>query len=203
MPEAETNVNQPEETPLESWKAIAAYLQRNAVTVRRWEKEEGLPVHRHSHKSRSSVYAYPSEIDAWRASRKVVPEPIPARPLWKIPAFALTMVLCLIMVGNGVRPMAAQQSRAIAKRLICSDCGGKYEPDLSHDGRWMGLQRLGRRRYWGPGHVLEVDSSGCFAKPAESKRSGRSLPKRHPSRGPISSRSCISGLNLNTSCNCG
>src|SRR5258707_9713689 len=98
------------EIRLESWKEIAASLQRNAVTARRWEKEEGLPVHRHSHKSRSSVYAYPSEIDAWRASRKVVPEPAPARPLWKIPAFAATMLLCLIMVGNGVRPVAAQQT---------------------------------------------------------------------------------------------
>ena len=36
------------ETPLESWTEIGAYLQRNAVTARRWEKEEGLPVHRHS-----------------------------------------------------------------------------------------------------------------------------------------------------------
>ncbi len=30
------------ETPLESWKEIAAYLQRNVVTVRRWEQTEGL-----------------------------------------------------------------------------------------------------------------------------------------------------------------
>jgi len=35
------------EARLESWKEIGAYLQRNAVTARRWEKEEGLPVHRH------------------------------------------------------------------------------------------------------------------------------------------------------------
>lgn len=99
------------EATLESWKEIAAYLQRNAVTVRRWEKDEGLPVRRHSHKRGSSVYAYPSEIDAWRAGRKVAPEAPPVRPLWKIPAFALTMLLCLIMVGNGVRPVAAQQSK--------------------------------------------------------------------------------------------
>src|SRR5512143_3513254 len=90
------------ETPLESWKEIGAYLQRDATTARRWEKEEGLPVHRHGHKSRASVYAYPSEIDAWRASRKVAAEPPPVRILWRWPAFALTMLLCLIMVGNGV-----------------------------------------------------------------------------------------------------
>ena len=69
-----------DERRLESWKEIGAYLQRDLRTARRWEKEEGLPVHRHSHTSRASVYAFPSEIDAWRASRKVVPEPL---PLWK------------------------------------------------------------------------------------------------------------------------
>ncbi len=59
------------ETPLESWKEIAAYLQRDARTVRRWEQAEGLPVRRHQHRARSSVYAYPSELDAWRAGRAV------------------------------------------------------------------------------------------------------------------------------------
>lgn len=49
---------------LDSWKAIAAYLRRDESTVRRWEKE-GLPVHRHVHKRKASVYAYTWEVDAW------------------------------------------------------------------------------------------------------------------------------------------
>src|SRR6266702_1800320 len=49
---------------LESWKEIAAYLKRGQSTVRRWEKE-GLPVHRHAHKNKASVYAYASEIEVW------------------------------------------------------------------------------------------------------------------------------------------
>jgi type IV secretory pathway component VirB8 len=49
---------------LDSWKAIAAYLKRDESTVRRWEKE-GLPVHRHMHLKKASVYAYSSEIDSW------------------------------------------------------------------------------------------------------------------------------------------
>src|SRR6266571_3451998 len=49
---------------LDSWKEIAAYLKRGESTVRRWEKE-GLPVRRHAHKNKASVYAYPSEIDIW------------------------------------------------------------------------------------------------------------------------------------------
>src|SRR5258708_1615621 len=100
------------ETRLESWKEIGAYLQRDSTTARRWEKEEGLPVHRHSHRSRSSVYAYPSEIDSWRTSRRLAAEPTPVRAFWRWPAFAVTMLLCLIMVGNGIRPVSAQQRGA-------------------------------------------------------------------------------------------
>ena len=50
--------------PLGSWKEIANYLKRDERTVRRWEKE-GLPVHRHMHKKRASVYAFRSEVDDW------------------------------------------------------------------------------------------------------------------------------------------
>ncbi len=58
------------ERPLQSWKEIAAYLERDARTARRWEQAEALPVRRHRAGPRSSVYAYPSEIDAWRAARE-------------------------------------------------------------------------------------------------------------------------------------
>ena len=51
---------------LDSWKEIAAYLKRGVRTVRRWEREEGLPVHRHVHRVLGSVYAYKSEIESWR-----------------------------------------------------------------------------------------------------------------------------------------
>ena len=124
------------ETTLESWKEIAAYLQRNAVTVRRWEKEEGLPIHRHGHKRGSSVYAYPAEIDAWRAGRKVVPEPV-TRPLWKIPAFALTMLLCLVMVGNGARPVSAQQSKQTARQVWTPGSDAAVFGRPSSDGRYL------------------------------------------------------------------
>ena len=50
---------------LDAWKEIASYLGRDVTTVRRWEKREGLPVHRHLHRKLGSVYAYTDEIDAW------------------------------------------------------------------------------------------------------------------------------------------
>lgn len=54
---------------LDSWKTIGSYLGRDVRTVQRWEKREGLPVHRHTHLKGSTVYAFKSEIDAWLASR--------------------------------------------------------------------------------------------------------------------------------------
>ncbi len=54
---------------LDSWKEIAAYLDRDVTTVHRWEKKEGLPVHRHMHDNLATVYAYRSEIDAWLGKR--------------------------------------------------------------------------------------------------------------------------------------
>lgn len=106
---------------LESWKEIAGYLQRDAKTARNWEKTEGLPVHRHTHKSRSSVYAYPSEIDAWRAGRRVVAEPEPpakAYASWRPMAAGVTTLLCLTMAGDGIRPASAQQAGGRAARQV-------------------------------------------------------------------------------------
>ncbi|MEO8130723.1 MAG: AAA family ATPase, partial [Bryobacteraceae bacterium] len=57
-------------TRLESWKEIAVYLKRHVTTVRRWEKQEGLPAHRHVHSRLGSVYAYTKEIDSWFDGRQ-------------------------------------------------------------------------------------------------------------------------------------
>ncbi|WP_300376685.1 hypothetical protein [Henriciella sp.] len=51
------------------WKRIAAHVGCSERTARRWEAEEGLPVHRQVHEARSTVYALPSELDAWIWSR--------------------------------------------------------------------------------------------------------------------------------------
>jgi Tol biopolymer transport system component len=130
---------------LESWKEIGEYLQRDVRTLGRWEKEEGLPVHRHTHKSRSSVYAYRSEIDAWRASRKAVPEPAPLLPLWKTLLAAprslvlgITMALCLMMVGNGIRPqVASAQATGQDARQIWTGQQVDAFGSISADGRFL------------------------------------------------------------------
>ncbi len=64
-------VERPTEKRLDSWKEIAAYLNRDVTTVQRWEKREGLPVHRHLHFKRGTVYAFAAEVDEWTRSRNV------------------------------------------------------------------------------------------------------------------------------------
>lgn len=55
---------------LDTWKEIAAYLKRDVRTVQRWEREESLPVRRHSHNQLPTVYAYRSELDSWWNNRR-------------------------------------------------------------------------------------------------------------------------------------
>jgi hypothetical protein len=56
---------------LDSWKEIAAFLGRGVRTVQRWEREEGLPVHRLAHAERGSVFADPAELTDWWKSRQI------------------------------------------------------------------------------------------------------------------------------------
>jgi len=59
----------PPEDRLDSWKEIAAYLNRDVTTVQRWEKREDMPVHRHLHDRSGSVYAFRSELEVWARGR--------------------------------------------------------------------------------------------------------------------------------------
>jgi Tol biopolymer transport system component len=60
---------------LDSWKEIAAYLNRDITTVQRWEKREGMPVHRHLHDRIGSVYAFRADLDVWVRSRNLQTAP--------------------------------------------------------------------------------------------------------------------------------
>src|SRR5689334_1680065 len=97
---------------LDSWKAIAAYLKRDERTVRRWQ-DQGLPIHRHVHKKRASVYAYKSEIDAWWRTDRTRIEAAEAAavaaaktrhvPKWLLGAILALPVLLLALNAGGLR----------------------------------------------------------------------------------------------------
>jgi Predicted integral membrane protein len=70
LPPAES----PGDERLDSWKEIAAYLKREVRTLHRWEAHEGLPIRRHLHRERGSVYAYKSELDSWWNNRRAALE---------------------------------------------------------------------------------------------------------------------------------
>ncbi len=55
---------------LDSWKEIAGFFGRDERTVRRWEKERGLPVHRVPGVGRSMVFAYTDELKEWLKGRE-------------------------------------------------------------------------------------------------------------------------------------
>ena len=77
--------------------------------MRRWEKE-GLPVHRHTHKRKATVYAQKSEIDAWWDDGRARLEIIEIRPprrrrttAWWAAAGLLLLALGLGLNVVGVR----------------------------------------------------------------------------------------------------
>jgi hypothetical protein len=100
---------------LDSWKEIAAYLGRTEKTARRWEQHEALPIHRLMHSERGTVYAFRSEIDAWRAARTPATQPLtsriplasPARRAWAAAGTVLLVAAAFpayMIWSNGLGP---------------------------------------------------------------------------------------------------
>ena len=58
----------PNDHRLDGWKAIANFLGRERSTAIRWANERGLPVHRVPGGRTGTVYAIPSELEAWLSS---------------------------------------------------------------------------------------------------------------------------------------
>jgi len=63
---------------LDSWKEIAAYFGRDERTVKRWEKERGLPIRRLPG-ARGGVYAFTDDLGNWMEARNAIAsDPSPA-----------------------------------------------------------------------------------------------------------------------------
>jgi tetratricopeptide (TPR) repeat protein len=60
---------QPDSARIDGWKRIAAYLERDKSTVKRWEASRGLPIRRLPG-PRGPVYAFKHELTAWLAAHK-------------------------------------------------------------------------------------------------------------------------------------
>jgi TolB-like protein/Tfp pilus assembly protein PilF len=105
---------------LDSWKEIAAYLRKDIRTAQLWEKKEGLPVHRHTHAARATVYAYPAELDTWLADRQQKsargsnPLPSDVPPPNRRRILLSTFLVCLV-VGGLLTAAAIYRHRAVEK----------------------------------------------------------------------------------------
>ena len=64
---------------LDSWKEIASFFERDERTVRRWEKEQALPVHRIPGGAKGRVFAYESELREWLMASQAVNAEIHSR----------------------------------------------------------------------------------------------------------------------------
>ncbi|HEX4007473.1 MAG TPA: hypothetical protein VHX60_14955 [Acidobacteriaceae bacterium] len=62
---ARTGIVPDQDERIESWKSIAAFFSRDERTVKRWEKERGLPIHRLPG-DRGGIFAYAHELNLWR-----------------------------------------------------------------------------------------------------------------------------------------
>ncbi len=158
---------------LDSWKEIAGYLNRDVTTVQRWEKREGMPVHRHVHDKIGSVYAFRTELDAWTQSRNlgVGPEQLaashvvedapsqpavtPARPRWWLGLWAIAAIGALafasIMFWQLRQPTASMNPLVDARFQQLTDFPGTEQAAaLSRDGRFAAFlsDRDGRMDVW-------------------------------------------------------
>jgi hypothetical protein len=64
---------------LSGWKQIADYLGMGVRTVQRYEREQGLPIHRTAGKSVGAVISTKAELDGWVASGRVRSDSVPGR----------------------------------------------------------------------------------------------------------------------------
>jgi tetratricopeptide (TPR) repeat protein len=63
---------------LDSWKEIASFFGRDERTVKRWEKERGLPIYRVPGSARGGVFAYAEELTKWLEKPSPALEAVPA-----------------------------------------------------------------------------------------------------------------------------
>jgi len=106
---------------LGSWKEIAAYLGVEVRTAQRWERSEGLPIHRHAHVERGTVHAYRDELDKWRLRRLKPPGRV-LRWRWLIAAAAALALAGAVIVWLVVlkSPVGSPEQRPVfrASRLF-------------------------------------------------------------------------------------
>jgi tetratricopeptide (TPR) repeat protein len=133
---------------LDSWKEIAHFFNKDVRTVRRWEKERELPVHRARGKPGGSVYAFTGELTEWLNSpsfsreETAVPEETNSSQ-WVttlLIASAALIVIVAIAIGWYMHTQGAQ-SAAPSKSVRNGGSANPEAVDLYLKGRFEWNQR--------------------------------------------------------------
>ena len=144
---------------LDSWKEIAAYLNRDVRTVQRWEKTAALPVRRLQKPGLRAVYAYVADLDEWRRGQDPLsmddsgaqvmapppteaarpPEPTPRRRWLPLAAAAVGLAVVIVAVGSWLRggDLALPPFGPLTSRPLTSDPGNERDPEFSADGKYV------------------------------------------------------------------
>jgi len=141
--------NEPADGRLESWKEIANYLNRDIRTVQRWEKSEGLPVHRHLHEKQASVHAFKAELDNWRTARAAIAaqpaavESTRTNRLMPVLAIAALLLAGIVFIRWLVRDEPVQPSKAVP---FTTYPGDERNPTFSPRGDQLAFAWNGKRQ---------------------------------------------------------
>jgi Tol biopolymer transport system component len=136
---------------LDSWKEIAAYLNRDIRTVQRWERTAGLPVRRLQKPGLRAVFAYTADLDDWLQlqSNSTVSVVEPNVALESPTSFPIKTLAAGIVAIAGLlffggwwyfsegRTKTGTDFRLSTSRPITSDPGSERDPDISPDGKYV------------------------------------------------------------------
>jgi len=141
-------------TRLDSWKEIAAYLNRDLRTLQRWEKTANLPIHRLNKPGMRAVFAYTADLDEWLRQQSPKPTdaspddrsvtPVPPTPMavstTRGPARSFVAVLVILLALAAVATFLVARRdppplEVLTARPITSDPGMERDPDISPDGK--------------------------------------------------------------------
>ena len=177
------------EDRLDSWKEIAAYLNRDVTTVQRWEKREGMPVHRHLHDKMWSVYASRTDLDAWVRSRNIqtdrqsgnsIPPSSPDQPPQSPTSFLLSRGGFLLLLAAVAAAYSRHKSLDSKNGAFLAKPHSRCPISDSHRVRWIGTgrRRLTRR----PFHSVSVRPGRTDGRLGHAARFGRVSqpdPRKH------------------------
>jgi Tol biopolymer transport system component len=146
-------------------------MRRDVTTVQRWEKKEGMPVHRHVHDRMGSVYAFRSELDAWAKRRTLLvaepeaepavaaasdpaPVAVPSRKpvtIWIAAAGIAAIATALVLWQSRQSESAPENPIAGARFSPLTDFDGiEQAAAISRDGRFVAFlsDRDGQMDVW-------------------------------------------------------